>query len=70
MEIIHSISSTSIENFDHLKASIKRTSFPVSGENLIDLAADFSKAVDELEIAGQYDHNVTLCKVDTFLKAG
>ncbi|KAI2509046.1 hypothetical protein MHU86_5422 [Fragilaria crotonensis] len=62
--------STSIERFEDLKAAIKaRHPSQYAGENLEALAADYRKdAVSST--AGQYDHNLTLTMLKTFLLAG
>ena len=71
MELINAISSTSIERFNDLKDKIKQKHpAQYAGENLSLLAADFYKLAEELEMAGQYDHNLTLTMLDAFLKAG
>ncbi|KAI2508244.1 hypothetical protein MHU86_6173 [Fragilaria crotonensis] len=63
--------STSIERFEDLKAAIKaRHPSQYAGENLELLASDFRKDARELTTAGQYDHNLTLTMLKTFLLAG
>ncbi|KAI2506895.1 hypothetical protein MHU86_7580 [Fragilaria crotonensis] len=54
-----------------LKAAIKaRHPSQYAGENLEALAADYRKDARELTTAGQYDHNLTLTMLKTFLLAG
>ncbi|KAI2495417.1 hypothetical protein MHU86_19092 [Fragilaria crotonensis] len=60
-----------IERFEDLKAAIKaRHPSQYAGENLEALAADYRKDARELTTAGQYDHNLTLTMLKTFLLAG
>ena len=71
LQLIKTVQSTSIERFEDLKMAIKRrhpSQYP--GENLESLAADFRKDARELTTAGQYDHNLTLSMLKTFLLAG
>ena len=71
LQLIKTIQSTSIERFEDLKVAIKtRHPSNYSGENLEALAADFRKDARELVTAGQYDHNLTLTMIKTFLLAG
>ena len=71
LQFLKSIQSTSIERFEDLKATIKaRLPSQYSGENLEQLAAHFRKDANELTTAGQYDHNLTLSMLKTFLLAG
>ncbi|KAI2503664.1 hypothetical protein MHU86_10788 [Fragilaria crotonensis] len=71
LQLIKTIQSTSIERFEDLKAAIKaRHPSQYAGENLELLASDFRKDARELTTAGQYDHNLTLTMLKTFLLAG
>jgi hypothetical protein len=71
LQLIKTIQSTSIERFEDLKAVIKgRHPSQYAGENLELLASDFCKNARELTTAGQYDHNLTLTMLKTFLLAG
>ena len=71
LQLIKTIQSTSIERFEDLKAAIKaRHPSQYAGENLEALAADYRKDARELTTAGQYDHNLTLTMLKTFLLAG
>ena len=71
LQFLKSIQSTSIERFEDLKATIKaRLPSQYPGENLELLAAHFRKDANELTTAGQYDHNLTLGMLKTFLLAG
>ena len=71
LQLIKTIQSTSIERFEDLKIAIKaRHPSQYSGENLESLAADFRKDARELTTAGQYNHNLTLTMLKTFLLAG
>ncbi|KAI2508103.1 hypothetical protein MHU86_6276 [Fragilaria crotonensis] len=67
LQLIKTIQSTSIERFEDLKAAIKaRHPSQYAGENQA-LAADYRKDARELTTAGQYDHNLTLTMLKTFL---
>ncbi|KAI2497523.1 hypothetical protein MHU86_16977 [Fragilaria crotonensis] len=71
LQLFKTIQSTSIECFEDLKAAIKaRHPTQYTGENLELLASDFRKDARELTTAGQYDHNLTLTMLKTFLLAG
>ena len=71
LQFLKSIQSTSIERFEDLKNNIKaRLPSQYPGENLEQLAAHFRKDANELTTAGQYDHNLTLGMLKTFLLAG
>jgi hypothetical protein len=71
LQLIKTIQSTSIECFEDLKAAIKaRHPSQYARENLEVLASDFRKDARELMTAGQYDHNLTLTMLKTFLLAG
>ena len=71
LQFLKAIQSTSIERFEDLKSSIKlRLPSQYPGENLEHLAAQFRKDAVELTTAGQYDHNLTLSMMKTFLLAG
>jgi hypothetical protein len=71
LQFLKAIQSTSIERFEDLKATIKAR-FPSQypGENLEQLAIHFRKDANELTTAGQYNHNLTLTMMKTFLIAG
>jgi hypothetical protein len=71
LQLIKTIQSTSIERFEDLKTAIKaHHPSQYAGENLEALAVDYRKDARELTTAGQYDHNLTLTKLKTFLLAG
>ena len=71
LQLIKTVQFTSIERFEDLKAAIKnRHPSQYPGENLESLAADFRKDARELTTAGQFDHNLTLTMLKTFLMAG
>ena len=71
LQLIKTIQSTSIERFEDRKAAIKaHHPSQYAGENLEALAADYRKDARELTTAGQYDHNLTLTMLKTFLLAG
>ena len=71
LQLIKTIQSTSIERFEDLKAAIKaRHLSQYAGKNLEALAADYRKDARELTTAGQYDHNLTLTMLKTFLLTG
>ena len=71
LQFLKAIQSTSIERFEDLKATIKaRLPSQYPGENLEQLAIHFRKDANELTTAGQYDHNLTLTMMKTFLLAG
>ena len=61
----------SVERFKTIKdriASRKAANYP--GEDLNKLALDFMTDAQELEIANQYTHDLTLTMLETFMKAG
>ncbi len=65
------IQSTSIGRFENLKATNKaRLPSQYPGKNLEQLAIHFCKDANELMTAGQYNHNLTLTMMKTFLLAG
>jgi hypothetical protein len=65
LQFLKTIQSTSIEQFEDLKSSIKLR------ENLEQLAAQFRKDALKLTTAGQHDHNLTLVsKMKIFLFRG
>ena len=71
LQFLKSIQSTSIERFEDLKATLKaRLPSQYPGEHVELLAAHFRKDANELTMAGQYDHNLTLGILKTFLLAG
>ena len=71
LHLIKTIQSTSIERFEDLEAAIKaRHPSQYAGENLELLAAAFRKDAHELTLAGQYNQNLTLAMLKTFLIAG
>ena len=71
LQFLKSIQSTSIERFEDLKATIKtRLPSQYPEEILKLLAARFRKDANELTTTGQYDHNLTLGMLKTFLLAG
>jgi hypothetical protein len=71
LQLIKTIQSTSIKCIEDLKATIKaRHPSQYAGENIEMLASDFRKDACELTTAGQYDHNLTLTMLETFLLAG
>jgi hypothetical protein len=71
LQLIKTIQSTLIERFEDLKAAIKaRHLSENAGENLEALAANYRKDACELTTAGQYNHNLTLTMLKTFLLAG
>jgi len=71
LHFMKTIQSTSVQRFEDLKLAIKhRAPTQFAGENLESLAARFKKDADELMLAGQYDHNLTLTMINIFLTAG
>ena len=71
LQLIKTIQSISIERFEDLKAAIKaHHPSQYAGENLEALAVDYRKDARELMTAGQYDHNLTITMLKTFLLAG
>jgi hypothetical protein len=71
MLILQSIQSTSIEKYEKIKSRIKaRDPSSYAGQNLATLGEHFIDDATLLEIAGQYDHNLTLHMVKIFLTAG
>ena len=71
LRLLHLLTSTSVDKFESIKKKIKET-MPSSfaGQNLEEMASSLRKNARELEIAGQYDHNLTLHMLDNFLCAG
>ena len=71
LQFLKSIQSTSIERFEALKATIKaRLLSQYPGENLELLVAHFCEDANKLTTAGQYNHNLTVGMLRTFLLAG
>jgi hypothetical protein len=72
LQFLKLFQSTSIERFEDLKMTIKaRLPRQYPGEYLDELlAAHFRKDANELTTTGQYDHNLTLKMLTTFLLAG
>ena len=71
MHFIRLIKSISIDRYEHLKARIKsRKPSQYPGQDMTQLASAFRQDAKELEIAGQYDHNLTLHMLDAFLEGG
>ena len=71
MHLIKIIRSSSLSRFDHLKTTIReKKASSYAGQDLTKLASDLQEAAKELDTAGQYDHNLTLVMLDTFLDAG
>jgi hypothetical protein len=71
LRLIKTIRSTSIDRFEQLKNRIKqRKPHQYSGQDLSKMASDLRAEARELEIAGQYDHNLTLHMLDAFLEGG
>ena len=71
LQLLRSIQSTSVERFEGLKEQIKnRRPQQYPGQDIEKLAADFRRSADELDSAGQYDHNLTLKMLSIFLLAG
>lgn len=71
MHLIKFIRSVSIDRYEHLKARIKsRKPSQYPGQDMSQLASAFRLDAKELEIAGQYDHNLTLHMLDAFLEGG
>ena len=65
------ITSSSIEKYDRLKETMRqRSPFQYPGQNLHQLASDFRRDAKLLVKAGQYDHNLTLVMLKSFIKAG
>ena len=61
----------SIERFEDLKAAMKAYHpLQYADENLEALTAHYRKDTRELTMAGQYDCNLTLTMLKTFLLAG
>jgi hypothetical protein len=70
LRMIRLIRSTSIDHFDTLKTTIqkvKASQFP--GQDLNAMARKIQVA-KELETAGQYDPNLSLATLDSFMEAG
>ena len=71
LRLIQLIRSTSIDRFENLKHRIKaRKATQYPGQNLTLMAADLRADAKELDIAGHYDHSLTLHMLDAFLEAG
>ena len=71
MTLVTTVRSASIERFESIKSSIKaRTALNYPGQNVVSLACDYRREAMELMNAGQYDHNLTLHMLKTFIKAG
>jgi hypothetical protein len=71
IRLIRLIRSTSIDHFDTLKATIRKvkaSQFP--GQDLNAMSRKIQIAAQELDTAGQYDHNLTLAILDSFIEAG
>ena len=71
LRLIQLIRSTSIDRFENLKLSIKSrkpTKYP--GQDISKMASDLRADAQQLDIAGQYDHNLTLHMLDSFMEAG
>ncbi len=71
IRFIRTIRSISIDRFEDLKKKIKAckpTQYP--GQDLSKMALDLRSYAKELEVAGQYDHNLTLHMLNSFLDAG
>jgi hypothetical protein len=69
--MIRLVGSTSIDHFDTLKTiirKIKASQFP--GQDLNAMARKIQVAAQELETAGQYDPNLSLAILDSFIEAG
>ncbi len=71
LRLIHTVRSTSIDRFENLKKRVK-TCKPsnFAGEDLSKMALNLQAYAKELELAGQYDHNLTLHMLNSFLEAG
>lgn len=71
MVMIQHLQSTSIERFEELRTRIKsRHPSQYPGENIESLVQDYRADAMALEVAGQYEHNLTLAMIKSFLKAG
>ncbi|MHA7927707.1 MAG: hypothetical protein ACX936_21115, partial [Marinobacter sp.] len=71
LRVIETVRSTSSERYEAIKARIKkRSASNYPGQDIELLAAAFRADAKELTIAGQYDHNLTMRMLDTFLAAG
>ena len=71
LRLIHMIRSASIDRFENLKVRIKsRKPAKYPGQDLSKMAVELRADALELDIAGQYDHNLTLHMLDAFLEAG
>ena len=71
LRFIHLIRSTSIDRLENLKVRIKsRKPTQYAGQDISKMASEIRADALELEIAGQYDHNITLHILDAFLEAG
>ena len=71
LRFIHLIRSTSIDRLENLKVRIKsRKPTQYAGQDVSKMASEIRADALELEIAGQYDHNITLHILDAFLEAG
>jgi hypothetical protein len=71
LELIKAVHSTSIDRFDDLKAKLKLyKATDYAGQNIDGLSKAYNKdAGAELTYVGQYEHNITLCMLKTFLEA-
>ena len=68
LQLIKTVQSTSIERPENLKAAIKPCHpSQYTGENLDALAADRQEDARELTTSGQYNHDLTLTMLKTFL---
>jgi len=71
VHLMNLLRSTSIDRFENIKVKIKtRHPSKYPGQDVSRMASDFRADAQLLEIAGQYDHNLTLHMIDAFLEAG
>jgi len=71
MHLIGIVRSVSIDRFNRIKKQIEnRHPSQYAGEDLAQMSQDFLTDANELEIAGQYDHNLTLNMLEAFLEGG
>ena len=71
LRLINVLRHRTIQHFTTIKDRIKaRLPSQYAGEDLSKLAIDFHNDAKELENAGQYDHNLSLNMLDSFLSAG
>lgn len=71
LRLIKNIRSISIDRFEHLKTRIKTCKpHQFAGQDLSKMSLDLQASARELSIAGQYDHNLTLHMLESFLEAG